>query len=76
MKKKLAAAGVEDSPSTGLWLEQRTRELVLEVLDVAAHRGLRDAELPCRGRETPAFRNGYKDLEPAQGGIEHARPIA
>ncbi len=72
MKQKLAAARVEHRPATGLALEQRTRELLLEVLDVAADRGLRDAELAGRGRETPGFRNGYKDLEPTQGGIEHA----
>jgi hypothetical protein len=76
MKKKLAAAVGEGRPAPGLSHEQRTRELLLEVLDVAAHRGLRDAELPGRGSETPRFRNYYKDLEPPEGRIEHAQAIA
>jgi hypothetical protein len=76
MQEELAAAGIEDRPATGHALEQRTRELLLEVRDMTADRGLRDTELAGSGRETPGFRNGYKDLEPPEGGVKHTQPIA
>ena len=65
MKKKLAAAGAECRPATGFAGKKRSRELLLKALDVAADGGLRDAEVPGRGRETSSFRNHYKDLEPS-----------
>ena len=66
VNKKLAAAFVECRAATRLAHKQRTREFVLEVVDVIADGGLRNAKLPRRRRETARFRNSYKDLESSQ----------
>jgi hypothetical protein len=52
MQKELAAAGIEDRPATGLALEQRTRELLLEVRDM----------LLTEGCEIPSWREAAAKL--------------